>query len=236
MLDAIILVGGFGTRLQKVVSDVPKPLAPIQGTPFLDLLIKQLTSFPLLDRIVLAVGYKAESIIKRYQNSNDPIYFSIEKTPLGTGGALKRALSLCKSSTILAMNGDCYTEYQLADFYEDFQKKKADISLLTYQVEDTKRYGTLQMEEKTFRIHSFLEKAASCQSGWISCGTYLMKRKLFEKLPFQKESFSLEKEVFPHFLKKAFYAYPCSGTFIDIGTEQSFQQAQTLLSNLCALS
>jgi len=233
MIDAVILAGGFGTRLQKIVSDVPKPLAPIRDTPFLDLLINQLKSFSIVDRIVLAVGYKAGQIIDYYQESDFPIFFSKEDTPLGTGGALKKALSLCKNSTILALNGDCFNDYSLDHFYEHFKEKKADISLLGRKEKDPSRYGTLLLEERTFRLVSFQEKVKNTKEGWISCGTYLFKKELLENFSYPSPSFSLEHEVFPKLLTKAFYVYPCQSTFIDIGTENSFKQAQTLLANLC---
>ncbi len=231
-IDAVVLAGGLGTRLQKIVSSVPKPLAPIQGIPFLDLLINQLASFPLIGRIILAVGYKAEKILSHFKETSLPIYFSIEETPLGTGGALKRALNLVKTPLVLATNGDCFTEYDLAGFYESFIEKKADIALLGKQMEDTSRYGTLEVDSAN-QITSFEEKLLFAKKGWISCGTYLFRKNLFSTLPFQKASFSLEKEAFPLFLQKRFFMHPCLAGFVDIGTEQSFQQAQTLLPNLC---
>ncbi len=234
--DAIILAGGFGTRLQKVVSSVPKPLAPIRGIPFLDLLINQLASFSSVGRIILAVGYKAGKILEHFKETSFPLYFSIEETPLGTGGALKRALNLVKTPHVLATNGDCFTDYSLKGFYQSFLEKKADISLLGKQMEDTSRYGTVSIDPTTSQILSFEEKIPFSEKGWISCGTYLFRKSLFSDLPFESPSFSLEKEVFPLCLQKRFFMYPCDKTFVDIGTEKSFQQAQTALSNLCNIS
>ena len=113
-MEAIVLAGGKGTRLQSVVFDLPKPMADINGKPFLayqlDFLIEN-----GIKRFVLSVGYKSEFIIQYFKNSyrNVPIEYAIETQPLGTGGAIKYALSKCISENVFVINGDTYLEVQM---------------------------------------------------------------------------------------------------------------------------
>lgn len=222
--DAIVLAGGLGTRLQKIVSDVPKPLAPIKGTPFLDLLLSSLVASGQVDQIILAIGYKAELIRAYYAHSPLPLLFSEETTPLGTAGALKQALPLAKTEEVWVLNGDSFFDISFEKMTLVHQAKKADLTMACKAVEEVSRYGSVAFDEEG-RICSFQEKEAARGKGWINGGIYLMKKSLLD--PFS--AFSLEKEVFPTLLNKRIFAYPSSGLFIDIGTEESYLQAQSVL-------
>ncbi|PIS03459.1 MAG: hypothetical protein COT85_00050 [Chlamydiae bacterium CG10_big_fil_rev_8_21_14_0_10_42_34] len=226
MIDCIVLAGGLGTRLKETVPDKPKPLAPIQGTPFLDLLLNQL---PFASKIVLAVGYKASQIIDYYTNSPLPLDFSIETTPLGTGGAIKHALQKTTTNDLLVLNGDSFLNLSFEPFIKAHQNANADLTIASVHVENASRYGRLTLDSQTNKIVGFQEKSLNVEPGWINAGIYLMKRDLFENLDLGP-TFSLEKEVFPHLLNKNVLSYPCSGTFIDIGTKESYLQAQQLLT------
>jgi D-glycero-alpha-D-manno-heptose 1-phosphate guanylyltransferase len=217
-IESIILAGGLGTRLRECVPDLPKPLAPINGTPFLDILLKQMRTFPV-SSIVLAVGYKAEHIQDHYKGHS--LIFSVEDKPLGTGGALKKALALTTSDHVLVLNGDSFLDIDFAAFWQQHQETRADLTLACLKMEDAGRYGSVSFEEDTGRIRSFTEP-----SSWINGGVYLMQRDLLKAFP---DSFSLEKEAFPALLHKNLYGFPCEGTFIDIGTKSSFCEAQQLL-------
>lgn len=222
-MDAIILAGGFGTRLQKVVSDRPKPLALIQGTPFLDLLINRLKHLP---KVVLAIGYKAEQMVE-YYSENPTLEFSIESTPLGTGGAIKQALSLTTTDDVLVLNGDSFLDFSLEDFYAYHRKMGGDLTLASLQMSEANRYGSLKLGPDHYLL-SFVEKSAEIKSGWINGGVYLMKRSLFDGLSLA-DAFSFEQDLMPNLLNKEVFGYPCSGTFIDIGTESSYEKAQEIL-------
>ncbi|MCK4935043.1 MAG: nucleotidyltransferase family protein [Simkaniaceae bacterium] len=223
-MDAIILAGGLGTRLQKVVSDRPKPLALIKNTPFLDLLINKLKHLP---KIVLAVGYKADQIVDYYSNQST-IAFSIESTPLGTGGAIKQALNQTSSEDVLVLNGDSFLDISLEDFFQYHSSKQADITLATVKVDDANRFGTLDLDPKNQRLVSFHEKSSKVGSGWINAGVYLLKRTLFEEFS-NNSAFSFEHDMMPKLLNKEAFGYHCKGTFIDIGTEGSYKKAQNIL-------
>ena len=108
-MDAIILAGGMGTRLKKVVSDIPKPMAPVAGKPFLYYIFDWLRKYPV-EKIILSVGYKAESITEYFGNSvfDIPVEYVVEKNPLGTGGAVKFAFERTDGDDVLILNGDTW--------------------------------------------------------------------------------------------------------------------------------
>ena len=111
----MILAGGLGTRLQPVLKDKPKCLAPINGTPFIDILLADCIKQGL-QRFILCVGYLKEQVIEHLSNRNDcEIIFSMEDKTLGTGGALKNAEPHIKSDPVLVMNGDSYVKYNIND-------------------------------------------------------------------------------------------------------------------------
>lgn len=219
MIDVIILAGGLGTRLRDTVPDLPKPLAPINGRPFLDILLNQIKPLPI-SKTILAIGYRATQIIDYYKSSS--LEFSIEDTPLGTGGALKKALEKSVAPYLLVMNGDSYLDFSL----QALLQKNADLVIACREVENASRYGKIKIEANG-RISSFSEKSPIQEKGIINGGIYLMKRNLLDAF---EGVFSLEQDVFPKILEKDVYATLCHGKFIDIGTKDSFFEAQTLLS------
>lgn len=228
-MDCIILAGGFGTRLRSVVSHVPKALAPIQGIPFLNLLVRQLIDSGSVSKITLALGYLAEQVIDAFKDVPFPIDFSCEDQPLGTGGAVLKAMQRTVSDPVLVINGDTYLNISISQMLAFHQARQADVTLAYRKVENADRFGTLELSSEG-RILGFKEKKEG--SGEISCGFYLFNRTLFENLSFG-ESFSLERDFFPHcLLKYKMSGFPCAGTFIDIGTPESFAQSQELLRSI----
>ena len=228
MVTAIVLAGGLGTRLLASVPHLPKALAPIRGIPFLKLLLNQLEASNIVKEIILALGHKAEAIrtfIDTY-HSPIPIKLSVEPTPLGTGGALIQALPLASSSPLLVLNGDTYFDLPFASFLNFHKTRKADITLACREVSDTSRYGSIEITP-SLRIASVSEKAPISQSGWINGGIYLIETHLLT--PFPQGQYSIEKDFFPQFVKKWCYAFPHDGNFIDIGTPNSYNEAQEIL-------
>ena len=216
--DAIILAGGLGTRLREAVPDVPKPLALINGIPFLDILLKQITSSKIIHNIVLAVGYKADMIIARYQNHG--LLFSVEKKPLGTGGAIAKAIEQTTSDQVFVFNGDSYLACPLEKMA---QEHKTVLTLACARVPDTTDFGRVKIEKGS--VKQFNEKGIS-GPGLINGGIYLFDRTIFTSpLP---QTFSLEKHLIPNLLAQGIHAFICDGTFIDIGTTSSYTKAQTL--------
>ena len=227
-MDCIILAGGLGTRLRPAVPHLPKALAPIQGVPFLTLIVRQLIQSGAISKIILAVGYLAEEVIQVFQNAPFPIEFSQEEHPLGTGGATLKALKKAKGSPVLVMNGDTYLDVSISEMLAFHRAQKAQGTLACRRVDNRERFGTVTLSEEG-RILGFTEKQPG--EGVVSGGIYLFNPSLFENLPFGT-AFSLEREAFPHFLKHKMVGFLCEGTFIDIGTPESFAESQKLLEPL----
>jgi NDP-sugar pyrophosphorylase family protein len=217
MTDVIILAGGFGTRLAGTLPGVPKILAPICGIPFVEILLRWLRPS---GRVVFALGHLAAEV-QRYLGSREGIEFSVEKTPLGTGGALLQALPKTMSSTVLVMNGDSFFDISLSDFHRFHASHGEPASIASLKRADVRRYGSLTFDEKSGRVVS------TEPSGWISAGFYLLNRSLLTGEALR--SCSLETELMPHWIEKGIFAYRNPKTFIDIGTAESYRDAQKIL-------
>ncbi|MBF8263328.1 MAG: transferase protein [Parachlamydiales bacterium] len=228
MLDAIILAGGLGTRLSQRVPDTPKALAPIRGFPFLHYLLSQLSNSRHVSKVILALGHQAEAIQTWISQKHFPwnIECSIETSPQGTGGALLLALTKTEKETLLVLNGDSFCDASIDDFYSFHKNHQSDLSITTMEANDTSRYGSIEFDAN-HRILQFREKSKFADRGWINTGTYLMEKQLIASCETKK--CSLEKDIFPRFLEQKIFAYPHRGIFIDIGTTESYEEAQTIL-------
>ncbi|NGX56473.1 MAG: D-glycero-alpha-D-manno-heptose 1-phosphate guanylyltransferase [Candidatus Anoxychlamydiales bacterium] len=228
MIDAIILVGGLGTRLRKTIPNIPKPLAPINGVPFLDILIKLLKKNNV-NNIILAVGYKSQEFIKKYSNFEN-IIISEEKKLLGTGGAVKQAMQFVKSEKVLVLNGDSYIDFSLENLLNYSRQKNADGVILCKTIIQNDRFGLININNEN-KILSFDEKKF-VKKGLINVGVYLLKKNIFSIAVFSK-IFSLEKDFFPKLIKnKNIFSLISTNPFIDIGTKDSFLLAQEKLKAL----
>lgn len=228
-MDAILLVGGLGTRLRSVVSDVPKPLAPIDGRPFLDRLLEQLARFQSIDRVVLAVGHLAERIVDRYQTvsaAGFSLEFSHETVPLGTGGAMRQALERCDSDPVLVMNGDSYFALDFEGMRRAHENTGALLTVAVTEVPDCGRYGAVSIEPGSARVAAFREKDGRAVPGFVNAGCYLISRRALGRFPVGASSF--ERDVIPRLLTET-YAWVQAGTFIDIGTPETYALAQSVL-------
>lgn len=229
-MEAIILAGGFGTRLQQVVSDVPKPMAPINNVPFLAYILNYLAKYNIT-HVVLAVGYKKDIIINyfgdKYKNMN--IDYSIEDTPLLTGGAIKKAISKCKEKNIFIINGDTYFDVNLAKLMEQHLSTNANFTIAVKEMTDFNRYGTVKID-KYNRVIGFEEKKYYAQ-GYINGGIYCIKNNILEKIA--KNAFSFEKDYMEkHYAIDKTLAFYSEGYFIDIGIPSDYQKAQNDFKNL----
>jgi len=223
--DALILCGGQGSRLQEVVSDRPKPMADINGRPFLSFLLDQLLASGFRE-VILCTGYKGEQIEKTFGELYKElvIKYSRESKPLGTGGAIRQALSLVQTEAVMVMNGDSFIDANLSAYLAWYLENKHEASLLLTYVPDTSRYGRVEADANGCIIR-FEEKGQGLGPGWINAGVYLLRKSLLECIPSGK-FFSLEREFFPDQVNKGLYAYQCHGKFIDIGTPESYASAE----------
>ena len=231
-MKAIILAGGKGTRLQGVVSDIPKPMAQVAGKPFLEYLILQLKSYSIRD-IVLSVGYKCENIISFFADGSKwgvRITYSQETKPLGTGGAIRNAITSLDDQNILILNGDSYIDVDVTRYMDWHDAKKCLASIVATKIKNTDRYGTVELDREE-RINKFTEKGEHAGSGWINAGMYIFHRSVFEN-NFSVEYCSLEKEILPGLIGKGLCGYRCTEPFIDIGTPESYHLAAAFFSKI----
>lgn len=224
---AVILAGGFGTRLQSVVHDVPKPMAPVNGQPFLNYQLRYLKHFGIT-RICLSVGYLHEKIRDYYGTSFEglSICYSHETQPLGTGGGLRQAFEMLEDRELLALNGDSLFEVDLHGFLNAHQISGASVSLALRQVDDASRFGTIQ-SDSTGRISSFREKTGVHQKGIINGGVYIFNRQTLITHSTPTSNFSIEKNFFEtHLQTLPIFGYLSQGYFIDIGLPSELEKAQ----------
>lgn len=227
---AAVLAGGLGTRLRPAVSDRPKALAKVGGHPFLAYVLDVLVSAGI-PRAVICTGYRGEMIQQAFgpRYGRLALHYSHEDVPLGTGGALRAALPRIGSETILALNGDSLCAADLSAFAASHQQRQAAISLLLAQVDDTSRYGQVELDDDG-RVLQFVEKGTHRGPGWINAGVYLIERSALRSIPPQK-NVSLERTVFPGFLGRGLYGHRGGRQFLDIGTPESYSVAPAFVAS-----
>ncbi|PCJ64301.1 MAG: D-glycero-D-manno-heptose 1-phosphate guanosyltransferase [Bacteroidetes bacterium] len=228
--DVIILAGGLGTRLASVVSDVPKPMAPVAGVPFLDHILKKLPHHNI-GQLILAVGHKYEKIEEYYGNlyQSIPIVYSIEKEPLGTGGGIGKAFTLVKEKTALILNGDTYFDVDYEQMWQTHSGNGGLMTLALKQMPTPDRYGTVLLDNKS--IVRFQEKQTGLNSGLINGGVYWADASLKDELP-KMEKYSFESEVLEKKVKEGkLTGHISDGLFIDIGIPTDYERAQEIFAH-----
>lgn len=227
-MQAILLVGGFGTRLKHIVSDVPKPMAPIAGRPFLAYLFDYLIGHGV-DEVVLSVHHMPEKISDYFGDHYQgiPVHYALEEAPLGTGGAIRYAMEkLQPSQPILALNGDSLVMLDHAAMYQQHLANNAGLTLALRHVPDRSRYGTVVVEDG---IITEFTAAGSPEAGLINAGVYVLNPDIFEgyDLP---QSFSIEHDFFgKHTAALQAQYVPVADYFIDIGVPDDYARAQVEL-------
>ena len=228
ILQAVVLAGGLGTRLRSEVGETPKVMAPVAGRPFLEYVLAE------LDRqgfrhVILAVGYKKEVVIAHFGSSfrGLSLDYSEEQQLLGTGGGVRKALSLANTGLCFVLNGDTWVELDYVDMWRAHLEHSARLSIAVRAVSDVSRFGAVEIENG--RLIRFLEKGRE-GPGFINAGVYLLSTDVLEShvLP---ETFSLERDfLVPNMVTLAPFAFPVAGDFIDIGIPEDYQRAQRELS------
>lgn len=224
-IDAVILAGGLGTRLKSVVPDQQKVFAAVGEQPFVARIVAQLQRAGVR-RVIFALGHLAEAaqpwIARWRRESGLELLESIEASPQGTGGALRLALPLCQSASILVLNGDSFVDADLPGFAATHREDARPISLCAVQVPDASRFGALELDEVGHSVRAFHEKnPLATGPAWINAGIYLMQREVIEAIA-PDRPVSLEREVFPAYTDGRLSAFCQHKPFIDIGTPESF--------------
>ncbi|MDR2950385.1 MAG: nucleotidyltransferase family protein [Prevotella sp.] len=230
MKECIILAGGLGTRLQSVVSNVPKCMAEVAGKPFLSYLFDYLQKNDF-DHVILALGYKSEIVLQWLEGVIYPfsVSYVIEEDPLGTGGAIKLAFGKVQGDKSFVFNGDTFFEIDTDNLLEFHKKKNAVISLALKPMLDFDRYGSVDLDEEQ-RIIRFNEKQ-HCKKGLINGGVYIINKELFTRLDLP-EKFSFEKDILEaHLLDILVYGCQQDRYFIDIGIPSDFEKANQEFKN-----
>ncbi|MBA2611788.1 MAG: NTP transferase domain-containing protein [Bacteroidetes bacterium] len=224
---AVILAGGFGTRLQAVVTDLPKPMAPVNGQPFLNYQLNYLKHYGI-KKVILSVGYLSEKI-KNYYGSvfnGIEIEYIVEEKPLGTGGGIRLALEKCKDDLAFVLNGDSFFDLDLEKFYALHNKQNGEVSLALRKVVDAGRYGTIEKNEQN-KIISFKEKSGNIKEGMINGGVYIIDKNIYLNSTPTNANFSIEKDFFEKQLNALnIYGFEFDGYFIDIGIPEDYNKAQ----------
>ncbi|MBP8033829.1 MAG: nucleotidyltransferase family protein [Bacteroidia bacterium] len=225
--EAIILAGGFGTRLQSVVNDVPKPMAPINNEPFLNYVFDYLKHYQI-EHAVLSIGYLSEKIVEYYKTEYNGIKVSYakEESPLGTGGGIRLAMTKCNTKDILVLNGDSFFDVDINSHYQNHVSKKADCTLALRKVDNAARYGTIILGNENV-IETFREKDNIEQSGLINGGVYVLNRELYLNKTDEANAFSIEKDFYETKIKEIhIFGFEYAGYFIDIGIPEDYKKAQ----------
>lgn len=228
-MEAIVLAGGFGTRLASRLHGLPKPMAPIAGRPFLEVLFTQLRRSGCT-RVLLSVGHQHTVIQGHFGASFNglPLDYVIENVPLGTGGAIRLALAQAREESVLVLNGDTFLDADYAAMMRLHAVEDAAVTLAVVHRDDVSRYGSVTIEGQ--RIVGFEEKGRA-GPGYISAGTYVLTRCLAWP-PALPEKFSIELDFFvPEVARLRPAAFTVDGYFLDIGIPEDYDRARTELAH-----
>lgn len=222
--ETVVLAGGLGSRLREAVPHLPKPLADVGGRPFLEHVLASLAARGA-GRFVLSVGYLGNSIRSRFGScfAGIPVVYSQEDEPLGTGGALYRALRLVDGPSALVVNGDTLFRVDSGALLRHHAGKRCDVTLGLKPLEDSARYGRVEVEGA--RVVGFREKGPPAP-GLVNGGVFAVARDLPERFP-MPERFSFEGDLLA---KRVRELHVCpwveDGFFIDIGVPEDYRRAQ----------
>ena len=222
-MEAIILVGGLGTRLRPLTHTIPKPLLPLANVPMVERMVKNLPE--IFDTAILAVNYGLNEM-KEYFDGIDigkKIIIVPEEKPLGTGGAMRNCYDYITGTTAV-FNGDVVSSINLENMLKQHVKTEAKGTLALWEVDDPSRFGVVEL--KNGQIIQFQEKPEKGTelSNLINAGTYLLEPEILEMIPTDKK-ISIEREIYPEVAGNGLYGFPFEGYFIDSGTPKSYLEA-----------
>ncbi len=224
--EAIILAGGKGTRLvSEIGKEIPKPMADIDGKPFLEHLLNHLEQFNVSE-IILSVGYQQQVIIDHFGNKYKTlnITYAPENEPLGTGGAILNAMQHVNEKEVFVINGDTFFDVDLTKLYHFHLKTEAGLTMALKPMKEFDRYGTVEIYDN--RIVGFSEKQYQ-KTGLINGGIYIANAKLMRAIPFPQK-FSFETDFLEtNYQRYHFFGYVADQYFIDIGIPKDYMRAKT---------
>ena len=228
-MQAIVLVGGEGTRLRPLTADVPKPAVTLVDRPFLAFAIEWLAAHGVTE-IVLACGFLPdvlrEALGDEERHAGVRITYAAEPEPLGTAGAIRfaaEALDDRLDDRFLALNGDVLADLDLSALVEAHEERGAQATIALHPVEDSSAYGLVRCEGDG-QVREFLEKTGEAVPGEINAGAYVLERSVLDLVPAGR-AVSIEREVFPRLVDDGLCARLLDGYWMDIGTPERYLQA-----------
>lgn len=230
-MEAIILAGGLGTRLRAAVPDMPKPMAPVHGRPFLEHQMDYWIAQGVT-RFILSVGYKRELIEAHFGDHyrHCPVTYAREEEALGTGGGLLLGLARARDDTVLIVNGDTFFEAELVTMRERHAAVQAHVTVALRRVPHNDRYGEVALDAHG-AITGFHAKPSGGE-GIINGGVYVMQREALLGLGWKPgDKVALEQEIFPALLKRKMkmLGVAFAGAFVDIGVPEDYRRAAAML-------
>jgi NDP-sugar pyrophosphorylase family protein len=228
-ITALVLAGGLGTRLRHVIGALPKALAPVGDRPFLEYILLQLRNQSVSD-VIICTGYGAGEIQEYFKKGTRwgmNIRYTFEKELMGTGGAIKLSEDLIPSDKFLVLNGDSLVQFELRRLVELHTRKKAGATMVLVNVSNKSRFGSVNVSRDNL-ITDFNEKSKE-STGLINAGVYLFEHELLSRLPSNK-NISIEYDFFPKLAGHDLYGLIVDGPFLDIGTPESYEEAQSFLT------
>ncbi len=222
---AVVLVGGQGTRLQPLTYYVPKPMVPVLNRPFLEHTVAYLKQRGVND-VVLALSYLPQVIQDYFGDGNKSgvrMNYAVETDPLGTAGAVKNAAQYL-DNTFIVLNGDIFTELDIADMLEFHRRKQAKATISLTWVDNPSAFGVVETDADG-RVQRFIEKPApdTATTNWINAGIYILEPEVMQHVP-ANSHYMFERGLFPLLLKlnEPVYGYPFKGYWLDMGTVEKY--------------
>jgi mannose-1-phosphate guanylyltransferase len=227
-MQALVLVGGEGTRLRPLTADVPKPALTLVDRPFLAYMVEWLASHGV-DEVVLACGFLPDVLrqaLGEDEHEGTRLRYVVEPDRRGTAGAIRFAadsLGDDLDDRFLALNGDVLTDLDLTAVLREHERAAARATLALYPVEDSSAYGLVRRDGDG-AVLEFLEKTGEKVPGEVNAGAYVLERSVLDLIPPGREV-SIEREVFPRLVGEGLQALPLAGYWMDIGTPERYLQA-----------
>jgi len=231
-VKAVIIAGGFGTRLRPVSCTRPKHLFPIAGKPLLDWTLERLAKNGV-NEIVFAINHMSEAFVKQYGKSayGMKIHYARESKPLDTGGCVKNAEKMIgRNEDFLLLNGDIISNIDYVHLMDQHAKNRCTATMTLHRVNDPSRYGVIEFAKHN-RIKRFIEKPSreNAPSNMINAGVYAFSPEVFDYIPSGRRV-SIEREVFPKLVEdNRLFGYEFEGLWIDVGEPSDFLEGNRLL-------
>ncbi|GAA0241312.1 NDP-sugar synthase [Saccharothrix mutabilis subsp. mutabilis] len=224
--EAVVLVGGKGTRLRPLTLSAPKPMLPTAGVPFLTHLLSRIREVGIT-HVVLGTSYKAEVFEEHFGDGSSlglELEYVVEEVPLDTAGAIRNVAHLLREPDVMVFNGDILSGVDLRAVLDTHRVNEADVTLHLVKVEDPRRFGCVPTDADG-RVTAFLEKTENPPTDQINAGCYVFKRSVIEAIPAGRPV-SVERETFPGLLESGarLQGHVDTSYWLDLGTPAAFVQ------------